>query len=200
MLKNITNPKSTYLFLFFIVTFVACTNKASNENNDTLKVSAEGTNVVENKTETAMSDNLLANILTTKSNIERSAMIGKSLGQLQAQETADLADSASNYKGYTQYFNNSEEEFVDIQYFNNGELVTAVNFDIYLNKQADVSNLYDELLAKFNTKYGKATSKEKENKWNLPNNQSLLLKDVSVKLAPGLQVTFAIKNTNTTIE
>lgn len=184
-----------------IVFFNNCNTNKSSENNDSIKTDS---GIVENETSKSIKDpnDFKQLILTNESGGLRFGNIGKNMNEVIASEKLELSDdSASNYKSYSQYFHNSDDEFVDIQYFNNGKFVTGLNFDVYLNEDKAVKKLMDDFLQEFNTKYGKATEKDSKYSWQLKNNNILTLKDVGVKLAPGLQIRYANKNEsfNTTL-
>jgi hypothetical protein len=180
------------LSIILTIFLTSCNTNKSNEN--ATKTDADSTK----EQQVGVNENILSkrNILEQILNSdkgERVGNIGKSLKDAFSSEVLPAIDSASNYTAFTQYFNNSEDEFVDIQYFHNGTNVTALNLDVYLNNEADVSLLFDQLNEHFVNKYGKATVKTKENTWKLKSGLELKLKDVSLKLASGLQVTFSKK-------
>ena len=185
-IKSLIN---TFCSFFLIYAFWACTSNPAQENADSVKVVEQNSDEVPINSE----NNLLDLILKTGKGGQRSEALGKALASALAQETLEMVDSASNYKGFTQYFNNSDDEFVDIQYYNNGENVTGLNLDIYLNKPSDVAKLNEDLSQNFIKLYGKPVVVENTKTWQMSNNQQLIVKDVSVKLAPGLQVTFSNK-------
>lgn len=186
------------LFFIFLLGFQACTTNSSNEVTDTTGIKVFDNDIGKGAQSTNTSD-LTSLILNSKKG-ERAQSIGKNLVEVLASENLEPTDSASNFNSFTQYFNNSDDEFVDIQYYHDGEIVKGLNLDIYLNNEADVSLLFEQLAGIFSAKYGKATKTMKENSWKLKNGLELVLKDVSVKLAPGLQVRFSKKGDNLDIE
>ncbi len=182
-----------FLILFIILGTVSCTQNSSTENKDSISVdkAASSTNTIGNEVDrTGLSNE----ILVAENGFERMAAIGKSFDEVINNEATPATDSASNYKAFSKYFNNSEEEFVDIQYFHNGANVTSVNFDVYLNNAQDVKNLFLEFSQQFSKKYGKGKMLQNEIIWQLPSNQTLKLKDVSLKLAAGLQINLSKKD------
>lgn len=177
-----------------IVLFNRCNTNNASENNDSQKADSS---LVEKETATtnAKTSDLKQLILNNSAGALRFDNIGKNMNEVIISEKLELSDdSASNYKSFSQYFHNSDDEFVDIQYFNDGKLVTGLNFDVYLNEEQAVKQLMDDFLQNFNTKYGKPTKIEDKYSWALKNSIVLTLKDVSVKLAPGLQIRYANKN------
>ncbi len=176
----------------------ACNTEKSTETSD-----SSTTNKSEmNSTLEAVSPNVnsVLNLILQASDGPRLDKLGQSLGSIKKSETLVPSDSASNFYAYTQYFNNSEDEFVDIQYFHDGEKVKGLVFDVFLNKETDVNLLMGELALNFSEKYGKMKKNENEQIWKLKNDQELKLKDVSVKLAPGLQISLAKNGENLEVE
>jgi hypothetical protein len=190
--------KKISIYSLLLFTLFACESNKSSEKKDSLATTVEGqSNSAES--DSKLNEDIVSLILNGNKG-EREKNIGLKLSNVIATEVLVPTDSASNYIAYTQYFNDSEEEFADIQYFHNGDIVTALNMDVYLNKETDVAILFNKLNLKFTDKFGKGAGQDKMKIWKLKNGQDLTLKDVSVKLAPGLQITFAKKGDNTTIE
>ncbi|MES2796355.1 MAG: hypothetical protein V4683_10330 [Bacteroidota bacterium] len=193
LLKPFTNFLSKFFFggILFI-NLISCDSQKSTEATDSLSTNNE----IESNNEapsSSISPINLVDLILFSNKTDRTNSIGKSLEEVFASEIGEVSDSASNFKSFTQYFNNSNDEFVDIQYFNDGKVVTGLNLDIYLNNQADVSLLFGQFVLAFNDKYGKPAKQKAESTWKLKNNMELKLKDVSQKLAPGLQITFSKK-------
>lgn len=186
------------LFFILVFGFQACTSNNSTEVTDSTSIE-KGDTITDVIAPSSMSNDLPSLILNSNKG-ERAQSIGKKLTEALAAETLEPSDSASNFYSFTQYFNNSNDEFVDIQYYHNGEIVKGLNLDIYLNNEADVSLLFEQLAGIFSKKHGKSSKTMRENSWKLKNGLDLVLKDVSVKLAPGLQVRYSKKGDNLDIE
>lgn len=193
LLKPFTNFLSKFFFIgILFINLISCNTQKSTEATDSVATSNE----IESANETpssSISPINLVDLILFSNKTDRASSIGKSLEEVFASEIGEVSDSASNFKSFTQYFNNSNDEFVDIQYFHDNKVVTGLNLDIYLNNQADVSLLFGQFVLAFNEKYGKSSKQKVENTWKLKNNMELKLKDVSQKLAPGLQITFSKK-------
>ena len=174
--------------ILFIV-LEACNTEKSNEDRDSSSTE-KNENLIENKGKVTY-NNTIADLILQAPDGERLGKIGQKLTQIKASETLAASDSASNFYAYTQYFNNSEDEFVDIQYFHENEIVNRIVFDIFLNNENDVKLLYDELELIYTKKYGKPAKVNKEIAWKMKGGSVLKLNDVSVKLASGLQITLA---------
>ncbi len=178
-----------FIFAIISIFFLSkCTTKPSNENTDTIKNTIDTAKATISKSEVDKND-LSDVILNTSSGQDRFLNLGDHLKNALNTENLAVSDSASNYKSVTQYFHNSDDEFVDIQYFHDGDIVKGIVLDVFLNSEVDVKNLFDELNLVFLKKYGKAINKDKQNSWHINKTQQITLKDVSVKLAPGLQIT-----------
>lgn len=197
MTKKVNQLTLITLFFIFVNLFWSCDTQKSNESTDSIAIQDE-VPVNQAPSEVTVGQSLIDLILKTEKGTERFKEIDQSLSSAMQKETLEMVDSASNYKGYTQYFNNSDDQFVDIQYYNNGDKVTGINFDIYLNTASDVNNLLNDLVAYFDKNYGKSVKKTQEYNWQLTNGQVIVLKDVSVKLAPGLQLTINKKGEDLT--
>lgn len=188
-----------YLIIISHIFFYGCTTKPSTENEDSISVKSDsisksvGSEIVDAKS-------FLRLVLFNASGSERAKSIGKNIADVLKTEKLELVDSASNFKSLTQYFHDSDDEFVDIQYYFGGDIVTGLNLDIYLNDVVDVKNLIGELTLAFNEKYGKSIFKEDKYTWLMPDKQQVTIKDVSLKLAPGLQVTFSKSGQNMIIQ
>ncbi len=174
------------LSIIFVV-LEACNTEKSNEERDSSSI--EKTENLVEKNEKVAYNNKIADLIFQAPDGDRLEKIGQNLSKIKASETLVASDSASNFYAYTQYFNNGDDEFVDIQYFYENEIVNRIVFDIFLNSENDVKLLYDELELIFSKKHGKSTKVNKEISWKLKGGRILKLNDVSVKLASGLQIT-----------
>ena len=177
---HLLKPFTNFLLNFFFVgilffNLISCDTQKSTEVTDGLTTSNEIESAKETPSSSISPINLVDLILFSNKT-DRATSIGKSLEEVFASEIGEVSDSASNFKSFTQYFNNSNDEFVDIQYFNDGKVVTGLNLDIYLNNQADVSLLFGQFVLAFNDKYGKPSKQKAESIWKLKNSRRRLLK------------------------
>lgn len=197
--RKINCHSPIYIIVFSLIFFIKCTTKSSSENDDSVAVVTDSaSNNIDSKNVDPKS--LTSLILLNGTGSERAKSIGQKIKDIVASEKLEMVDSASNYKGFTQYFHDSDEEFVDIQYYYGGDAVTGVNLDVYLNAEADVKNLLGELTLIFNEKYGKSKLIDDKLTWQTPDKQQVTMKDVSLKLAPGLQITFSKAGQNLPIQ
>ena len=136
-------------------------------------------------------DGLLMTILKTEDGMARGIQLGDKIEKVTATEKVEMTQDSTFYQGYTEYFNDSDEEFVDVlYYFDKAKKINTINLDVYLNKQAESNKLMGEFKNYFITKYGAIKQNGKQAIWTLPQGK-LFLEDKSVKNLPGFRIQFS---------
>jgi len=131
----------------------------------------------------------LQRIVHTDQGLLRGFVPGEPLDSVTRRETAVLEEDSTNYKGYF-LENPVNTEVFDIRYFFNpkSHITDSLVLDTYLNSIADSDSLMGELSAYFTTQLGKPLVKQQKLiAWQANSNQ-VVVRDVGIKQAPGLQI------------
>jgi hypothetical protein len=183
-------------FTLFIAFLTSCTTEKSTENKD----STIANQPINERNEVEMiniKSDVVQAILLDGNNKERLNNLGLDIQKISASEELTVEETSNNYISFSQYFNDSETEFVDIQYFHANSVVTGINFEIFLDEANSVERLFADLEVYFNIKFNKKGVKSNNQvAWQTADNTIVTLKDVSLKLAPGLELRFAQKGEN----
>ncbi|MDJ1466653.1 hypothetical protein [Xanthocytophaga flava] len=129
----------------------------------------------------------LQQVVNTESGLIRGFTPGQPLDSVMHQETAVLEEDSIDYKGYLLGNTvNTDTNALDIRYFFNPK--TRVTDSLTIDTYEESDSLMKELANYFTVRFGEPVIKEKKLlTWNLNNNQ-IVIRDVGVKLSPGLQV------------
>jgi len=86
----------------------------------------------------------------------------------QIKESAELAESQPHSgKSYSLYFDDSDLNFVDISYLANAQgQLNEIDLDIYLEENAQVSELQKSIKEYFDVKFGTSKSVGKKTSWS----------------------------------
>jgi hypothetical protein len=139
---------------------------------------------------------LFQTILKRDSGMARGISLGEVFADAVKKETATPAEVREvNQKNFTEHFDETDLNFVDITYTGDTEgKISVINLDVYIEKQAIVDSLFHEFGTYFTKKYGTGTSENKKTLWALPNNYSLQLENVSTQKDPGFKILFSNKD------
>ncbi len=129
--------------------------------------------------------NRLQQIVSKEAGLVRGFTPGELLDSVMRRETAVLHEDSLRYKGY--FLGDSlSTDVLDIRYFFNFK--TRLTDSLVIDTYAESDSLMKELTAYFTVQFGNpALQKQKSVVWNVGNNQ-VVVRDVGVKLSPGLQV------------
>ena len=104
----------------------------------------------------------------------RKVTLGDAFTAAKATETAQPFEQDAAHVGYSQEFTNLES--VDYQYIQEGEKVTSIQVDLYLNTVQSVKAYGQELTTYLTARYGNPTITLQSTTWK---NGTVTLKDVS---------------------
>lgn len=178
---------STCFFLCMIYLVAACGDSTEKETTNT----TPQINTAEEKTKEQSIKNYspkLQKIIKTDEGTLRGIDFGDDLEKVFMQEdTIPLEDSA-RFVSFTVDLGN--EEITDVlYYYDDSRKIRGFTLDMYLNNKSSVDSLSGDLTRYFTQKYGKPVIQEKKAiAWNGPNQTKIVMRDVGIKEAPGLQV------------
>ena len=186
--KSVKKNTLFYNLLFVLAVSMASCTQSSKETTENQTDSVSISNPVPATSVNA--DGLLMTILKTENGMARGIQLGDKIEKVTATEKVEMTQDSTFYQGYTEYFNDSDEEFVDVMYyFDKAKKINTINLDVYLNKQAESNKLMGEFKNYFITKYGAIKQNGKQAIWTLPQGK-LYLEDKSVKNLPGFRIQF----------
>jgi hypothetical protein len=131
----------------------------------------------------------LQRIIRTDSGLVRNFTPGTPLDLAMRRETAVLQEDSTNYKGYF-LENPHNTEVFDIRYFFNAETrrTDSLVLDTYLNTVTASDSLLIELTDYFTARFGNPVNKEKKLVAWRANGSQVVVRDVGIAQAPGLQI------------
>jgi hypothetical protein len=131
----------------------------------------------------------LQKIVKTDEGILRGVNFGDPVDAVKAREGDKPLEDSTNHIGYRIDLGNYED--LDIRYHLNGQRqVWGFTLDIYLDEQASVDSLFNDFKGYFSDRFGPNNFDNQRNMvaWNLADSLKVVVKDVGIKQAPGLQV------------
>ncbi len=186
---------SACFFLCMIYLAAACGDSKEKEKIDTTTQTAPAAEETKEQLITRYSPKL-QKIIKTDEGALRGIDFGDDLEKVFMQEdTIPLEDSA-RFVSFTVDLGN--EEITDVlYYYDNNRKIRGFTLDMYLNDKSSVDSLSNDLAGYFTQKYGKPVIQEKKAiAWNGPHQVKIVMRDVGIKEAPGLQVQIAKSNSN----
>ena len=182
--------KNSYAFLallLLVMSQMSCQDKK--QANETTSITVDSTAKIPSLENYSPVFNA---ILKTDAGMVRGLSIGDDMNSIV--ESAPPSETQPNHgKSYTEYFDDTDLNFADILYVNDSEnKISAISVDIFIEKQASVDSLMNELKGYFDKKYGSGKGISKMTVWKLAETDNeLLLQNVSTAKDPGLKVIFA---------
>lgn len=127
-------------------------------------------------------------ILKNEEGTVRGVQLGDQLDRVIVREDTVPTEDSTSYVSFTEELGN--EEFTDVlYYFDEDRQIRSITLDTYLLTQSAVDSLETEFSRYFTERYGKPVTREaKTIGWQGGDSIQVLMKDVGVKEAPGLQV------------
>lgn len=132
-------------------------------------------------------------IVKTDEGVLRGIDFGDELEEVyEKEDTIPLEDSA-RYVSFTIALDEEEKELTDvIYYFDKEQKIKSFTLDIYLNNKSSVDSLAREFKNYYTERFGQPTIQEKKAlAWNGEENMRVVMRDVGIKEAPGLQIQIA---------
>jgi hypothetical protein len=131
----------------------------------------------------------LQKIVKSEDGILRGIRFGDDAEEVKAAENVQPLEDSTNHIGYRIDLGNYED--LDVRYhLNKQQQVWGFTLDIYLDEQAAVDSLFHDFKGYFNERFGPNGFDNQRNMvaWNLADTLKVVVKDVGIKQAPGLQV------------
>ncbi|MBO0934637.1 hypothetical protein [Fibrella aquatilis] len=176
--------KHLLLFALPLLLLAACTSRPSGETNTTGTAIDSALTTATPTADAPVSSVSTARIssLSLVPNYDwKQVKLGDALAAAKAPETERPFEEDASHVGYSVEFDNLES--VDYQYFIEGEKISGIRVDLYLNNPASVRTYQQDLVAYYNARYGTIQPKAGLYAWN---NGTVTLKDVSKAKEYGL--------------
>ncbi|QHT67815.1 hypothetical protein GXP67_14800 [Rhodocytophaga rosea] len=181
--------RNSLLLCFFLVSLlIACTENPSQEGtSDTLST------VVSQKAAFEAYSPKFKKIIKTEDGILRGVNFGDNLEEVILKEDTIPLEDSTQYISFTVKLDEEEDEITDVLYFfDENKKIKGFRLDIYLNNKNAVDSLSQEFTTYFTDRYGSPVMQEQKAKaWNGLNQTKIVMKDVGIKEAPGLQIQIA---------
>ncbi len=131
-------------------------------------------------------------IVRTPDGVVRGVSVGDGLDEVKQQERSAPSEDSTNCVVYNVKLGNDEETDVFYYYSPDNNTVQNIKLDVYLNDAQSVDSLMQEFNRYFTDKYGQPVTREpKMLAWQDGPKTRIVLKDVGIPQAPGLQVQIA---------
>lgn len=176
------------LCFLFCGLLIACSERPSNESVATAENEAK-------ETKTAFNDYSpkFRKIVKTEDGILRGVNFGDNLEEVIVKEDTIPLEDSTQYISFTVKLDEDEDEITDVlYYFDQNRKIRGFRLDIYLNNTYAVDSLSKEFRTYFTSRYGNPVMQEKKAiAWNGLDQTKIVMKDVGIKEAPGLQIQIA---------
>jgi hypothetical protein len=131
-------------------------------------------------------------IVRTPDGVVRGISVGDKLDEVKEQERSAPSEDSIGHVVYNIKLGNDEETDVFYYYTPGNNTVRNIKLDVFLNDAQSVDSLMQEFNRYFTDKYGQPVTKEpKTLAWQDGQKTRIVLKDVGIPQAPGLQVQIA---------
>jgi hypothetical protein len=131
----------------------------------------------------------LQQIVKSDEGVLRGINFGDDKEKVKSIENATAVEDTTDHIGYRVELGDYED--LDVRYhLNKNQQVWGFTLDIYLNQQSSVDSLFNDFKDYFTEQFGPGSFDNHHNMvaWNLSDSLKTIVKDVSVKQAPGLQI------------
>jgi hypothetical protein len=131
-------------------------------------------------------------IVRTPDGVVRGVSVGDKLDEVKEQERSAPSEDSTDYVMFNVELGNDEMTDVFYYYSPGNNTVRNIKLDVYLNDAQSVDSLMQEFNRYFTDKYGQPVTREpKTLAWQDGQKTRVVLKDVGIPQAPGLQVQIA---------
>lgn len=131
-------------------------------------------------------------IVRTPDGMLRGVSVGDKLDEVKEQEPGQPSEDSTGYVMFNVELGNNEMTDVFYYYTPDDNAVRNIKLDVYLNDAQSVDSLMQEFNRYFTDKYGQPVTKEpKTLAWQDGRKTRIVIKDVGIPQAPGLQVQIA---------
>lgn len=181
--------RNSILLCFFLSSLIiACAERPSKESVGTTDSLSK-----EQKTAFNAYSPKFRKIVKTEDGIIRGVNFGDNLDEVIIKEDTIPLEDSTQYISFTVKLDEEEDEITDVlYYFDKNRKIRGFRLDIYLNNANAVDSLSKEFKVYFTDRYGSPVMQEqKAMAWNGLDQTKIVMKDVGIKEAPGLQIQIA---------
>jgi hypothetical protein len=131
-------------------------------------------------------------IVRNPDGVVRGISVGDKLDEVKEQERSAPSEDSTDHVVYNVKLGNDEETDVFYYYTPGNNTVRNIKLDVFLNDAQSVDSLMQEFNRYFTDKYGQPVTQEpKTLAWQDGQKTRIMVKDVGIPQAPGLQVQIA---------
>lgn len=179
------------LFIVFTLSLGACNQDTNSSENTQI---SGATAQIKIKESWNASHEWVKQMTLSDSLIVRNKSWGIDINQIQ--ESVEMAESQpKSGKSYSLYFDDSDLNFVDISYLANEQgKLNEIDLDIYVEENAQVSELQKSIKEYFDVKFGASKSTGKKTSWAQNKNTQVEMEDVSTSKDPGIKIILKAKS------
>lgn len=184
--------RSIYFLLFLAaISLYSCNNDSSSAENEQIIGAPEQIKIKESWN---ASHEWVKQMTLSDSLIVRNKSWGIDINQIK--ESVEMAESQpKSGKSYSLYFDDSDLNFVDITYMANEQgKLNEIDLDIYVEENAQVSELQKSVKEYFDVKFGVSKSTGKKTTWTQNKNTQVEMEDVSTAKDPGIKIVLKAKS------
>jgi hypothetical protein len=180
--------KAGFLFGLLWVLCAACGPESGQEQTTTVDSSQTDASL-EPPAALARYSPKFQQIVRTPDGVVRGVSVGDKLDEVQQQERSAPSEDSTGYVMFNVELGNDEMTDVFYYYSPDNNTVRNIKLDVYLNDAQSVDSLMQEFNRYFTDKYGQPVTREpKTLAWQDGQKTRIVLKDVGIPQAPGLQV------------
>lgn len=131
----------------------------------------------------------LQQIVKSDEGVLRGINFGDDVEKVKSIENGAALEDTTDHIGYRVELGDYED--LDVRYhLNKNGRVWGFTLDIYLNQKSSVDSLFNDFRSYFTEQFGPGSFDNHNNMvaWNLSDSLKTVVKDVSIKQAPGLQI------------
>jgi hypothetical protein len=178
------------LFIVFTMSLGACNQDTNSSENTQISGAPEQLKI---KEAWNSSHDWIKQMTLSDSLIVRNKSWGMDINQIQ--ESIELAESQpTSGKSYSLYFDDSDLNFADITYIGNDQgKLNEIDLDIYVEENAQVSELQSSIKTYLDVKFGPSKTAGKKTLWSQNKNTQVELEDVSTSKDPGIKIILKAK-------
>lgn len=180
----------TFGYFFLLSTFLLFS--CGETKKEVIVEQKDTTTAVVAETPTAVIDKFgtrIQKIVKSDQGVLRGVNFGDYVDKVKELENTPPLEDSTDHLGYRIDLGNYED--LDVRYhLNDQQRVWGFTLDIYLDQQASVDSLFTDFKSYFSERFGPNKFDNQRNMvaWNLADSVKVVVKDVGIKQAPGLQV------------
>ena len=192
--KLVAHLRAGHIVIVGLLWLLAACGSESGQEQTTTVDSSQAETSLEAPTALAQYSSKFQKIVRTPDGVIRGISVGDKLDEVQQQERNEPSEDSTDHVVYNVKLGNDEETDVFYYYTPGNNTVRNIKLDVFLNDAQSVDSLMQEFNRYFTDKYGQPVTREpKTLAWQDEQQNRIVLKDVGIPQAPGLQVQIAGK-------